>query len=148
MNTLRTGILTFFMISITGCASTGHNRDLKDQISEIFYAQITNVEKIKFESDVGKAAIAGSLIGVIEESDGNSEDMIAGGIAGALVWGLFSVIAEGSNTGYSYSLKVNDNRNIKIITSDNYLAVGDCVEITSAKKAHMKKSQFENCSLI
>ncbi|KZY46841.1 hypothetical protein A3733_36310, partial [Pseudoalteromonas shioyasakiensis] len=83
-----------------------------------FYAKVTSVKPVKLSSNVKTGIAAGSAIGFVDELDGNHEEMIAGALAGALVGGIFTAIAEGSNDAFEYSLRSEQEGSFTLIQKE------------------------------
>ena len=83
---MKKSLLTLILLS--GCSSQGIDRAEQNHISKEFYANVESYEQVKLSSNVKTGIVSGSVVGVIDEVDGNHEDMIAGGLAGALVGGV------------------------------------------------------------
>ncbi|MDP5029322.1 MAG: hypothetical protein NWQ54_21355 [Paraglaciecola sp.] len=131
---------------LVGCAnSTDVDRRAQNQFVTEFYAYVQEVKKVRFKSYIGEGMAVGAIGGVIEGSDGDKEDMIAGGIAGALVGGLFAAIFEGSSKGYEYQLKAVDGDVVTVIVGKKSGAVGECVSVRVAGDVRLTQRPMESC---
>ena len=79
-------------------------------------------------------------VGVIDELDGNHEDMITGGLAGALVGGLFTALFEGSNIAYEYTLNSKVEGEFSIIQKEKIDTKTGCVKVRISNKASISGS--------
>jgi len=75
----------------------------------------------------------GAGIGMLGEIDGNHQDMIAGGIAGALVFGLFTAISEGDNDAYQYHLNSTTEGGFDVIQKQQLPESFGCVKDRNSK---------------
>ena len=96
-------------------------------------------------SNVKTGIAAGSAIGFVDELDGNHEEMIAGALAGALVGGIFTAIAEGSNDAFEYSLRSEQEGSFTLIQKEQVDINSGCVEVTIASEAHLKGVDSSHC---
>ena len=78
------------LLLLSGCASQGVDRDDQGHIIKHYYATVESIEKVKLSSEIGTGIMVGAGIGLAEDLDGNTEDMMSGAIAGALIGGLFT----------------------------------------------------------
>ena len=100
---------------LTGCASQGVDREDQNQIIKEYYASVVSVTPVTLSSKVETGIVAGAGLGVLEEIDGNTEDMMAGGLAGALVFGLFTALFEGDNEAFQYHLNSTEQGELNVI---------------------------------
>jgi outer membrane lipoprotein SlyB len=133
-------------LALNGCANSNDvDRKANNQFVTEFYAYVENVKKVRFKSYIGEGMAVGAIGGVIEGADGDREDMIAGGIAGALVGGLFAAIFEGSAKGYEYQLHAVDGDVVTVIVSKKAGEIGDCVSVRVAGDVRLTKQTIESC---
>jgi outer membrane lipoprotein SlyB len=139
-------ILGFVSLSIlTGCASQGVNRADQNEIVQEFYASVESVKQVELSSEVKTGIVGGAVVGTIDELDGNSEDMISGAIAGALVGGIFTAIFEGSNDAYEYQLKSKQKGNFALIQKEQLAENAGCVKVRVASKVQLSSTDAVNC---
>jgi len=135
-------LLGFVVITTlcAACASTGIDRADKETTVNITYATVTNVETVKFKSDVRKNTAIGGLWGLAAGAvaDGG-EGAVVGAAAGALLSGLTTKISEGSSEGFSYTMMRKDHSEFKVITDDKHLKAGDCVAVESGRTTNLRK---------
>jgi outer membrane lipoprotein SlyB len=133
-------------ISLGGCANSNDvDRRAENQFVTEFYAYVKQVKKVRFKSYIGEGMAVGAIGGIIEGADGDKEDMLAGGIAGALVGGLFTAIFEGSSKGYEYQLQAVDGDMVTVIVSKKSGELGDCVSVRVAGDVRITQRPLENC---
>lgn len=133
-------------LGLNGCASSDDfDRRAENQFVTEFFAYVENVTPVRFKSYVGEGMAMGAIGGVLERADGNSEDMLAGGIAGALVGGLFTALFEGSSKGFEYQLKAVDGDVVTVIVGKKEASEGDCVSVRVAGDVRMTKQPLILC---
>ncbi len=118
-------------VMMSGCATPGVDRAEQQKLIQEFYASVVDVTPVTLSSNVGTGVLVGAGVGILDESDGNSEDMIAAGIAGALIGGLFTAITEGSDEAFEYSL-FNAERGSFTLIQKEHLIDARCVKVRVA----------------
>jgi outer membrane lipoprotein SlyB len=129
-----------------GCANHGVDRAEQHQIIKEFYATIASVTPVTLSSEVKTGIITGAGIGLLGELDGNHKDMIAGTIAGALVFGLFTALFEGSNDAFQYHLNSAIQGEFDVIQKQKIPGSVSCVKVRSGKTVTLMAASPENCS--
>ena len=133
------------LLFLGGCASQGVDRADQNVMIKRFYAKVMSVQPVKLSSNVKTGIAAGSTIGIVDQLDGNHEDMIAGAIAGALVGGIVTAVSEGSNDAFEYSLRSEQEGNFTLIQKEQVNSASGCVEVTIASEAHVKETDSLHC---
>lgn len=87
----------------------------------------------------------GAGIGLAEDLDGNTEDMISGAIAGALIGGLFTALFEGGNTAYQYTLNDVDNGEFNVIQKKKLPKSTRCVRVKTGNKVKLEAANDSFC---
>ncbi|AXT70661.1 MULTISPECIES: hypothetical protein [Vibrio] len=140
---MKKSLLTLILLS--GCSSQGIDRAEQNHISKEFYANVESYEQVKLSSNVKTGIVSGSVVGVIDEVDGNHEDMIAGGLAGALVGGLFTAVLEGSDTAYKYSLRSDEEGQFTLIQKELIDMTTGCVSVRVVDKVTISPAPEGSC---
>jgi|TARA_Y100000780_G_scaffold102776_1_gene93266 outer membrane lipoprotein SlyB len=133
------------LLLLGGCATQGVDRADQQVMIKKFYAKVEDVKPVKLSSNVKTGIVGGSAIGLIDELDGNHEDMVAGALAGAIIGGLFTAIAEGSNNAFEYALRAEQEGRFSVIQKDEIDLNSGCVEVTIASEARLKTVPAVNC---
>lgn len=122
----------------TGCSSTDDSnrvdRDNQNSLISQFYATVHSVNAVKLTSNADEGMVNGVFIGLIESLDGDSEDMLAGLIGGALIGGLFTTIAEGSGDAYQYHISSATHGEFSVVQEQQLPASATCVRVKSGNK--------------
>ena len=134
------------LLLLTGCATPGVDRAEQNIIVKEFYASVQSVKAVTLSSDVKTGVLVGAGVGVIDELDGNSQDMIAGGIAGALVGGLFTAIFEGSDDAFEYSLFNKEQGVFTLVQKQQIAENTKCVKVRVADKASISPVDNNYCN--
>ena len=134
------------LLLLSGCASQGVDRDDQGHIIKHYYATVESIEKVKLSSEIGTGIMVGAGIGLAEDLDGNTEDMISGAIAGALIGGLFTALFEGGNTAYQYTLNDVDNGEFIVIQKTKLPKSTRYVRIKTGNKVKLEQVAYRNCT--
>lgn len=137
--------LLFLPLLLTGCATQGVDRANENVLSEQFYASVVSVRDVELSSQVKTGVLVGGAAGVIDELDGNHEDMIAGGLAGALVGGLFTALFEGSDDAYEYTLDAGDRGEYTLVQKDKLAPETQCVKVLVSGKTTLEPAPLSQC---
>ncbi|GAB5379210.1 MAG: hypothetical protein Alis3KO_11970 [Aliiglaciecola sp.] len=139
---VSTLISVFFL---AGCASYDYEHGDRNQYVTEFYAQVEQVYPIKFDSEVGEAAVAWGLWGALENSHGDRGDILGGAIVGALLGGAITSLFEGSNQGYEYYLRAVDGDQV-IVVLDHFPAdAGECVRVRMSRNVKVYATSHYHC---
>jgi uncharacterized protein YcfJ len=133
------------LLLLSGCASQGVDRDDQGHIIKHYYATVESIEKVKLSSEIGTGIMVGAGIGLAEDLDGNTEDMISGAIAGALIGGLFTALFEGGNTAYQYTLNDVDNGEFIVIQKKKLPKSTRCVRVKTGNKVKLEATNDSFC---
>jgi hypothetical protein len=134
------------ILFLSACANSNHvDHQAKNQFVTEFYAWVENVEKIKFESHVGEGAAIGAVDGLLSNSRGNSQDMLAGAIIGGLFGGLLTALFEGNTNGYEYQLAAVDGDLVNVISEDKAAEQGQCVSVRVAGDVRIRREPMAVC---
>lgn len=133
---------------MAGCTSSGVNRADVDQAIDISYATVVDVEDVKIKSEAGKSAGLGGLWGLSIGAHGDTGDIVGGLVAGAVLLGLTTKIAEGSSEAKGYTVEYTDGERIKIVTTEKSIARGDCVAVESGRSVNVRRVEPSLCGPI
>lgn len=130
---------------LSGCATHGVDNADRNQFVTEFYAFVSGIEKVRYQSNVGPAIAFGAAGGALERSDGDRGDIIGGAIVGGLIGGLFTALFEGSNDGYEYQLDAIDGDRIRVMLDYNPAELGDCVKVRVSGSVEIRKLPVTQC---
>lgn len=135
----------FAVLLLSGCATQGIDRNDQGHIIKDYYASVQYVEKVKLSSQVGTGTAVGAGVGLADELDGNSEDMISGALAGALVGGIFTALFEGSDTAYQYTLNSPEQGKFSVIQKEKLPNTVRCVKVRTGSNVQLKAVDERFC---
>lgn len=130
---------------MAGCTSSGVSRADVDQAIDISYATVVDVEDVKIKSEAGKSAGIGGLWGLSIGAHGDSGVILGGLVAGAILLGLTTKIAEGSSEAKGYTVEYSDGERIKIVTEEKEIVIGDCVAVESGRSVNVRRVSSSLC---
>lgn len=138
--------ILFVALLLSGCATPGVNRADQNTMIKEFYASVESIKQVELSSEVKTGIVGGATIGVLDEIDGDHEDMIAGAIAGALVGGIFTALFEGSDVAFEYALHSKKEGAFAIIQKDKIELQSNCVKVRVAKHVLMQPAAKGKCN--
>ncbi|MBE0362478.1 hypothetical protein PULV_a3120 [Pseudoalteromonas ulvae UL12] len=133
------------LLFLNGCATQDIDRADQNEIIKELYVSVESIKNVMLSSNVKTGIVGGAAVGVIDELDGNHEDMISGGLAGALVGGIFTALFEGSNEAYKYSLKSTEEGEFTLIQKELIDTESGCAKLRLGAKATLSSALRENC---
>jgi outer membrane lipoprotein SlyB len=122
-------LIALISTAILGCNSKDVNRTDINQFVEVIFARVINIKPVKFDSKADEAVATGAIGGAIENSYGDSEDVVAGAITGALVSALIVTIEEGSRHGLLVDLIGADTTPYHIVVNRQDIQIGQCLQL-------------------
>jgi len=130
-----------------GCETSGFSRADQNIPISVSYGEVVGAEVVDLQSDVGRNATIGALVGgLIGLATGqNFASAAAGAGLGAAGVGLSTRAAEGSQEAVAYVIRDEDGRQSKIVTEDKHLIVGDCVAVETGRTANLRRVSQEMC---
>ena len=137
-------LIPFLLLS--GCSTSGVDRADQNEIIKEFYVSIVSMQQVRLSSQVKTGIAGGAAIGVIDELDGDHEDMIAGALAGALVGGLFTALFEGGDIAYEYKLKSETEGEFTLIQKEKINIESGCGKVHVSAKVTIDEALKVNCA--
>lgn len=125
-------------LSVSALASSGN----VNSVIQINYGVVQNIQQTKLDSNVGKGAIAGGLIGA---GTSGHHDRAEHAAEGAAALALLTAIAEGKRKAYAYEVKLNSGSIIKLVTESGDIAEGDCVSVEQGQSANIRRVSSVYC---
>jgi len=124
----KISITCFMFISIFGMSATveaakkGANMTIRHGIVE-------KTDEVQFDSEAGKGALVGGVIGYNMRSNRSKSKRMRNAIIGAGVGASAKAAEEGDLKGIQYTVKAVDGSFIKIVTDQTEIRKGDCVAV-------------------
>jgi len=137
--------ISILMVSLFGlsviatAAKKGANMTIRHGIVE-------NTEQVQFNSEAGRGALVGGIIGYNMRSDRSKSKRRRNAIIGAGVGASAKAANEGDLQGMQYTVKANDGTQIKIVTDQVEIRKGDCVAVEqSGNTANIRRVDKTLC---
>lgn len=109
---------------------------------DISYGTVSTVEKVKIQSEAGKGAVTGGLIGGATSGHHHrGKHALTGAAAGALLTALL----EGDRKAFQYTVELNNGNMTKIITETPGIVEGDCVSMEIGQTANIRRVSGVHC---
>jgi outer membrane lipoprotein SlyB len=138
-------IFIFTFIFITSCSSHGVNRDDQNSIIQEFYAEVSFITEVQLSSNVKTGIVGGGILGALEESDGDSEDIISGAIVGAIFGGLFTSLSEGGNQAFEYHLYSPEQGEFTLIQKEKVDISSGCLLVRVSNTTNVFADDLGRC---
>jgi len=110
------------MSSIVMAAKKGANMTIR-------HGTVENVQDVQFQSEAGRGALVGGIIGYNMRSDRSKSKRRRNAIIGAGVGASAKSASEGDLKGKQYTVKAVDGTQIQIVTDQTEIRKGDCVAV-------------------
>ena len=134
-----------FSMLITGCSTNGVNRENQNLIIQEYYAQVSHREEVKLASNVPSGIVGGSIIGALEQADGNSDDIISGAIVGAVFGGLFTRLSEGDSKAYEYHLYTPELGSFTLVQKQKVDIASGCLLVSVSSITRVYQDDIGRC---
>ena len=95
----------------------------------IRHGTVENVQDVQFQSEAGRGALVGGIIGYNMRSDRSKSKRRRNAIIGAGVGASAKSANEGDLNGKQYTVKATDGTQIEIVTDQTEIRKGDCVAV-------------------
>jgi len=135
------------VVFAAGCATGDTARVDRNVPIQISYGTVTKVETEQLKSDVGKNTAVGGLLGLALGAavGGDASGAAVGAAAGAALSGLTTRIEEGSSKAFGYTVRYQSGSEIKVVTDDEHLVVGDCVAVEMGRTTNVRRVAQSMC---
>jgi hypothetical protein len=138
-------IICLLSLILGACVSHGVIESDRNQFVTEFYAEVEDIQNIRFHSDAPEAAVSWGLWGAMQNAHGDGDDMLGGALVGALFGGLMTAVAQGPRNGYEYHLLAVGGDYL-VVVLDNYPAdVGQCVKVRMASEVSLHATDPHMC---
>ena len=146
MTSIHSRFLTIALAALVGAAlampSQAQSRRDKNQVISVAYGNVVGIERVKLKSDAGKGAAVGGLIGLLA-SGGKKRSKRAA--TGAAIGGLGTKVVQGSNEAFEYTVRLNGGQDIKMITDQTGMRMGDCVSVEQGRSGNIRRVSSAHC---
>ena len=122
--------------------SLAQTRRDKNQVIAVAYGTVIGIERVKLESQAAKGAALGGLVG-LAASGGSKRTKRAA--TGAVVGGVGTKVLEGSNEAMEYTVRLNSGADVKMITDQTGMRMGDCVSVEQGRSGNIRRVSSVHC---
>jgi outer membrane lipoprotein SlyB len=136
---------SLFAWSATAVSENSTTRANQNRVIAIAYGNVIGVEKIKLESNAGKGAALGGLIGLASSSGRSNRTKAARTAVGAAAGGLTKRATEGSNQAYEYTVRLTSGQTVKMITDQTGMRLNDCVSVEQGARGNIRRVSNVHC---
>ena len=113
---MKTMFNTIFILLVLVSLSSIANAAKKGANMTIRHGTVESIEDVQFQSEAGKGALVGGIVGYNIRSDRSKSKRMRNAMIGAGVGASAKAAAEGDLQGKRYTVKVNDGSQVKIVT--------------------------------
>lgn len=134
-------ILSVLVFLVSQSAWTTDRRHMNTSI-DISYGIVENVGRTKIDSNVGRNAAVGGVVGAATSGHHHRGKHALEGAAAA---GILTAILEGSREAYIYRIKVMGGGEKKVITEQMGIREGDCVSLEEGATTNVRRVPPVHC---
>ncbi|MBW2244062.1 MAG: hypothetical protein JRH01_18935 [Deltaproteobacteria bacterium] len=135
-------IAALAIVALAAAPAAAQSRRDKNQVVSVKYGTVIGIEVVKLESDAGKGAILGGLIGLIASRGKKKTKRAATGVA---VGGIGTRVLEGSNEAFEYTVRLNAGQDIRMITDQTGMRLDDCVSVEQGRSGNIRRVSRAHC---
>jgi outer membrane lipoprotein SlyB len=138
------GIITVAvaLVALVTAPALGQRRSDKNQVIAVAYGTVIGIEVVNLESNAKKGAAVGGLVGVLA-SGGHKRTKRAA--TGAVVGGVGTRVLEGSNEAFEYTVRLVSGQDVKMITDQTGMRLGDCVSVEQGRSGNIRRVSSVHC---
>jgi len=138
-------ILIFvFLLPAAGLAKV--DRADRNQRVSIEHGKVVDIERVEIKSNAAKGAAYGGLLGVASQHGRHGKDIVAGAAVGAIVGALIGKATSGHKYAHAIYIRTLNGDEIKVVSEQDNLRVGDCVTVESGKHTNVRPESQYVCS--
>jgi outer membrane lipoprotein SlyB len=139
-------LLLMLLVSIPFSVPAKVDSADRNQRITIEHGKVVDIERVEIKSKAGKGAMYGGLLGVASQHGGSGRDIATGAAVGAIVGALIGKATSGHKYAHAIYIRTLDGQNIKIVSEQENLRVGDCVTVESGKHTNVRVESQYVCS--
>ena len=130
------------LVTWVGSPSAAQTRRDANQVISVSYGTVVGIERVKLKSDAGKGAVVGGLIG-LAASGGRKKAKRAA--TGAAIGGVGTRVVQGSGEAFEYTVRLGSGQDIKMITDQTGMRMGDCVTVEQGRSGNIRRVSGAHC---
>ena len=130
------------LIALVAAPTLGQRRSDKNQVIGVAYGTVIGVEVVKLESNAMKGAAVGGLVGVLASGGSKRTKRAA---TGAAIGGVGTRVLEGSNEAMEYTVRLVSGQDVKMITDQTGMRIGDCVSVEQGRSGNIRRVSSVHC---
>jgi outer membrane lipoprotein SlyB len=146
MSHRTTGPVLISLLALVAAAvaapAAAQKRSDRNQVIAVAYGTVIGIETIKLDSNAGKGAALGGLVG-LAASGGSKKGKRA--LTGAAIGGVGTKVVEGSNEALEYTVRLVSGQDVKMIMDDTGMRLGDCVSVEQGKSGNLRRVSSAHC---
>ena len=117
-------------------------RSDRNTVISVTYGTVTGVERVQLESNAATGAVVGGLAGLAIRGGGRTTRSMA---RGAAIGGVGTRALEGSNQATEYTVRLTNGRDVRMVTDDPSIRMGDCVSVEQGNRGNIRRVSSVHC---
>lgn len=134
-------LIVFLMVGLSLTANATDKRHMNTTI-DISYAIVESVGQTKIDSDMGRNAAMGGVVGA---ATSGSHQRGKHAVQGAVAAGIITAILEGKRKAYIYQVTTMSGAEKRIITEQMGIREGDCVSLEEGPTTNIRRVPPVHC---
>ena len=120
----------------------GQSRSDRNTVISVAYGTVIGVERVQLDSNARTGAVVGGLAGLAIRGGGRTTRSMA---RGAALGGVGTRVMEGSNQATEYTVRLTNGRDVRMITDDSSIRMGDCVSVEQGRSGNIRRVSSVHC---
>lgn len=140
----RAGTLSVLvaLAALVAFPAAGQSRRDTNQVISVAYGTVIGVERVRLDSSARTGAVLGGLAGLAVRGGGRTTRSMA---RGAAIGGVGTRILEGSNEAIEYTVRLTSGQDVRMITDDTSIRMGDCVSVEQGRSGNIRRVSSVHC---
>lgn len=130
------------LAALVAAPAAGQSRADKNRGISVAYDAVVGIERVKLKSNAGAGAVFGGLVGLVA-SGGSKKTKRA--VTGAAIGGVGTRVLEGSNEALEYTVRLTSGGDVKMITDQTGMRLGDCVSVEQGRRGNIRRVSSAHC---
>jgi outer membrane lipoprotein SlyB len=126
----------------TACASNAIDRNQLNSTITINYGTVIDIGQTKVDSSAPGGAVMGGIVGAATSGKHHRGKHA---LEGALAGGILSAMLDGSRKAYSYEIELKNGSEVKVVTEQSGIRVGDCVSFEQGRTTNVRRVPSVHC---
>lgn len=131
------------LAALVALPALGQSRSDRNTVISVAYGTVIGVERVQLDSNAGTGAVLGGLAGLAVRGGGRTTRSM---MRGAAIGGVGTRVMEGSNQATEYTVRLTNGRDVRMITDDGSIRMGDCVAVEQGRSGNIRRVSSVHCT--